>query len=118
MRVLLDFFYKEPDDGRDDCWVDHFRSLEGFESKFPREIRVPPGWLKEIRTNLNKRLAHFTEVRWLKQGEAPSMNDYSLYWDEIETLIGKFGDALPAEERMIFIDRTHVFENRDNVLWT
>jgi hypothetical protein len=92
-RVLLHFFYGTP--GNDDCCVEHFRVLRGFEVAFPPSIHARPLWEEEVRIHLNKRLAHFTATRWTEN--APPMNCYAARFDEVLHLIQRFETALPGE---------------------
>jgi hypothetical protein len=62
-RLLLHFFYGKPNRD-DDCCVEHFRMLPGFDAAFPVELQTRPLWEPEMREHLNKRLAHFTSIRW------------------------------------------------------
>jgi hypothetical protein len=102
-RILLDFFYKEPT--RDDCWVGHFRVLEGFAAAFPPEIHVAPNGAREVSVNLNKRLAHFTATRWREP--QPDMAHYEVYFGGIETLIVAFQEALPLDVRQMFTNKVN-----------
>jgi hypothetical protein len=109
LRLLLDFFYGPP--RYDDCWVGHFRSLPGFAAKFPSEILVPaPEDARALSVNLNKRLAHFTAIRW--EVQAPAMDFYDRYFDGIENLIGAFQAALPVEIRQVFTEAIGQWERR------
>jgi len=105
-RLLLHFFYGKPKG--DDCCVDHFRVLPGFDVAFPSSN--PPVWEKELRQHLNKRLAHFTATRWNEN--APSMNYYASHFTHVLAQISAFERAVPGEVGNHF--RTHMrdWENR------
>ncbi len=100
-RVLMHFFYVKPD--RDDCCAEHFRVLPGFEAAFPPSIHVPPIWEEEVRTHLNKRLAHFTATRW-KENQPP-LNYYTARFPEVLELTRRFQASLPDEIRHHFSER-------------
>lgn len=73
LRVLLDFFYKKPE--KDDVCVSHFPNREVAE-----EVRrCRPEGVERVSTNLNKRLAHFTEFRWKGEQKHLSLDDYRPY---------------------------------------
>lgn len=55
LRALLDFFYGSTGQD-DDLLVTDFRILPGF----PTSADTPPDWVREVKTQLNKRLAHIT----------------------------------------------------------
>lgn len=91
-RILIHFFYG-PGKYEDDCWVGDFRALPGFDAAFPSY--VTPTWERDVRVNLNKRLAHFTIVRW--RDNQPTLNYYTVHFAEVLELIQRFEAALPGE---------------------
>jgi hypothetical protein len=101
-RVLLDFFYSPPRHD-DDCWVGHFRALPEFEQRFPDTLFKVPSFKRELGRNLNKRLAHFTTVRWKER--QPVLQEYERYFGEIEVLIEQFVDALPTPMKNKVLER-------------
>ena len=100
-RVLLHFFYGTPQN--DDCCAEHFRILPGFEEAFPPSIHTRPLWEKEVRTHLNKRLAHFTATRWTVN--PPAMDYYASRFAGMLDLIQRFEAALPGEVGRCFTAR-------------
>jgi hypothetical protein len=107
-RILLCFFFSAPQG--DDCCVEHFRILPGFDAAFPGSLQTPPLWLPEMRTNLNKRLAHFTATRW-KENPKP-LDYYAARFGEVLTLIQAFQRALPGEIGMHFSDRLNMWKSQ------
>ncbi len=106
-RLLLHFFYGKPNRD-DDCCVEHFRMLPGFNAAFPVELQTRPLWEPEMREHLNKRLAHFTSIRWREN--APSLNYYAARFREVLVLIEKFQAALSGEVGMFFTNKMSFWE--------
>jgi hypothetical protein len=108
-RVILDFFYTAQPK-KDDCCVTHFLQLSpAFKANFPALAR--PTWLKEVRDNLHKRLAHMTATRWRER--QPDMDYYRKYFGDIDDLTETFLKALPADLRTAFDSEWNRFE-REN----
>jgi hypothetical protein len=99
LRLLIDFFYGEA--RQDDCNVDHFNVLNGFEAAFPASIHLHSARNKKMSADLNKLLAHMTATRWEKN--RPPMNDYDSFIPTIDDLITKFEAALPEEVRQVYL---------------
>jgi hypothetical protein len=99
LRLLIDFFYGEAK--QDDCHVDHFNILDGFEATFPASLRPHSAQIKKLSLDLNKLLAHLTATRWEKN--RPPMNDYDKFIPRIDDLITKFEAALPEEVRQVYL---------------
>jgi hypothetical protein len=93
-RALLDFFFAVGGQD-DDLLLSDFCILPSFAASFPAP--GPPLWVKQVKRQLNKRLAHITSPRWAEP--APSMNEYHQHFPEICTLISSFKDALPPDMR-------------------
>jgi hypothetical protein len=109
LRVLLDFFYREPKPGGDDVWVGHFRSITGFEKAYGEALYTPPEGALTISRHLNKRLAHFTEVRWKEKDQHIGMESYRFYWITLLNLIDKFEAALSGTPKDEFDRRMNAF---------
>src|SRR5713101_4238606 len=109
LRVLLDFFYREPKPGSDDVWVGHFRSVMGFDEVYGETLCAPPEGALAISRHLNKRLAHFTEVRWKEKDQHIGMESYRLYWIALLKLIDKFEAALTGTPKDEFDRRMTAF---------
>ena len=99
LRLLVDFFYGEPQ--QDDCHVDHFNVLDGFETAFPANIHIHTSRNKKMSVDLNKLMAHMTATRWEKH--RPSMNDYDAFIPTIDDLITKFEAALSEDVRLVYL---------------
>jgi len=93
-RTLLGFFFATSG-GDDDLLVSDFGILPGFAAALPN--RSAPAWVRGVRVQLNKRLAHITSLRWTER--APAMNDYHEHFAEICSLISSFKAALPSDLR-------------------
>jgi hypothetical protein len=102
LRVLLDFFYREPGKRTDDVWVGHFRAVDGFESAYPKTLYSQPAGVSKISAHLNKRLAHFTEVRWKEKLLHLDMESYRQYWLGLLVLFDKFESALTGTPKDLF----------------
>jgi hypothetical protein len=94
-RAILDFFFAHeplPDDLR----VQDFEAIPAF---LPSDSEPPwntqPVWCKDLRVNLNKRLAHITARRWRE--EAPEMPYYHQHLAFVCELIDSFTLCLPPE---------------------
>src|ERR1017187_2320395 len=72
LRLLVDFFYMGAE--QDDCHVDHFNVLDGFEADFPASIHLHSARSKKLSVDLNKLLAHFTTTRWEMRQELIQVN--------------------------------------------
>jgi hypothetical protein len=101
MRLLIDFFFKEKPI-EDDCLVNHFNILDGFEAAFPASLHVPTDETREMSTHLNKLLAHLTATRW--EEDRPWMDKYDKYGATIDELISNFQDALPEDVQKLFLN--------------
>lgn len=99
LRLLVDFFYGAAK--LDDCNVDHFNVLGGFEAAFPASIHVHDERTKTVSVNLNKLLAHLTATRWEKP--RPLMDDYDKFLPTISNLITRFEAALPEDVRQVYM---------------
>jgi hypothetical protein len=105
LRVLLDFFFRNPRPGYDDVWVGHFSSMPGFKTAYPKDCYLRPDGALAISRHLNKRLAHFTEVRWKEKDRHIGMESYRPYWRTILKLIDKFEAALTGTPKTEFDQR-------------
>jgi hypothetical protein len=114
LRVLIDFFYN--DASQDDCHVDHFDILPGFQDAFPASIHVHSTRTKEVSLNLNKLLAHMTATRWEKP--RPPMNDYDEFGPTIDDLIAQFQNALPKALADVFVRHYQRWETAHPALMT
>ena len=108
LRLLIDFFYGEAK--QDDCHVDHFNTLSGFEAAFPASIHHRSAGINKISANLNKFLAHMTATRW--ENNRPSMNEYEKVMPTIDHLIQRFEDALPEDLRQVYSKHYQIWEGR------
>lgn len=106
LRLLVDFFYMEAE--QDDCHVDHFNVLDGFEADFPASIHLHSARSKKLSVDLNKLLAHFTATRWEKY--RPPMNDYDEFIPTIDDLITRFEAALPEDVRQVYLKHYRYWE--------
>ena len=106
LRLLIDFFYGEPK--RDDCSVDHFNVLNGFEAAFPASIHLHSARNKQVSVDLNKLLAHMTATRWEKN--RPPMDDYDKFILTISDLITRFEAALPEDVRQVYLKHYRSWE--------
>jgi hypothetical protein len=107
LRLLIDFFYK--DATQDDCTVDHFNILDGFQAKFPASIHTNDANVKKMSTDLNKLLAHVTAARWEKP--RPPMNEYDKFNPTIDNLIAPCEMALPEGIRLVFLSHYTKWES-------
>lgn len=107
LRLLIDFFYGEAK--QDDCTVDHFNVLNGFEAAFPASIHLRSALNKKMTADLNKLLAHMTATRWEKN--RPPMNDYDSFIPTIEDLIARFESALPEDVRQVYLKHYQRWES-------
>jgi hypothetical protein len=110
LRALLDFFYCSTGHD-DDLLATDFHILPGF----PASANTPPGWVREVKTQLNKRLAHITSPRW--KGCSPDMHYYHQHVPEVTLLISSFRDALPSDLQNRLSAKMNVFASRDAALW-
>jgi hypothetical protein len=62
-----------------------------------------------MRDHLNKRLAHFTSIRWREN--PPSMNYYAARFSEVSELIDKFQAALSGEVGMFFTKKMNFWQD-------
>jgi hypothetical protein len=109
LRALLYFFYCHK--GRsDDLLATDFHILPGF----PISANTPPDWVGNVRTQLNKRLAHITSPRWKEP--RPDMDYYHQHVPEICRLISSFQDTLPPEFRNTLGTQMDHFASRDAAL--
>lgn len=111
LRILLDFFYTRP--RLQDMGVNHFRVLPAFDVAFPK-LKIPR-WKVAVKEQLDKRLVHFTEARWLMPTDY-EMSDYAQYFDHMLVLISDFEKALPPDLRAEFECRLQTYEQRDRGL--
>ena len=102
LRVLLGFFHGQPKN--DDCCVQHFARLAGFANSFSPQVHLSAEERKELRQNLNRRLAHFSATRWEKTQR--SMGYYAKSFKHVEAQIAAFENALPAAIRAAFTEAT------------
>ena len=106
LRLLIDFFYGEAK--QDDCHVDHFNVLDGFEAAFPGNIHHRSAGITKINSDLNKFLAHMTAARW--ENNRPPMNEYEKFILTIDRLIKRFEDALPEDLRQLYSGHYRMWE--------
>jgi hypothetical protein len=106
LRVLIDFFYKDP--ALDDCHVHHFRVLPGFETLFPANLHIYTEKTRDVSATLNKRMAHFTATRWEKTVKA--WDYYEELAPTIEELITRFENALPDDIKVAYTRGYHRWE--------
>jgi len=78
---------------QDDCHVDHFNVLDGFEATFPASLHPHSAQIKQLSVDLNQLLAHITATRW--ERNRPPMSDYDKFIPTLDDLITKFEAALP-----------------------
>jgi hypothetical protein len=102
LRVLLGFFHGQPTN--DDCCVEHFTTLAGFANSFSPQVDLSAEQRKELRQNLNRRLAHFSATRWEKA--QPAMGYYAKSFKHFEAHVAAFENALPAPIRAAFAQAT------------
>jgi hypothetical protein len=107
LRVLLDFFFKEPKG--DDVGVSDFDALPGFDQAFPATLRKASNGVWTVSNHLNKRLAHFCEFRW-KNGDHKGMDFYEQYWQPLLGLIDAFEKALSGIPHQKYHDRLKKFQ--------
>ena len=98
LRVLVDFFYSEPT--QDDCHIEHFNVLPGFEAAFPAILHSRTQDTSDMSVHLNKLLAHMTATRW--ENRRPAMDYYDKYSLTIDGLITKFEAALPTTLKAVY----------------
>lgn len=108
LRLLIDFFYREAQQG-DDCKVDHFNVLDGFEAAFPASIHLHSPQTRQMSVYLNKLLAHMTAIRWEKSTRPP-MSDYYEFLPTIDDLITRFEAALPEDVRQVYLKHYRYWE--------
>ena len=108
LRLLIDFFYGEA--RQDDCHVDHFNILDGFEAAFPGSIHQRSAGIDNISADLNKFLAHMTAARW--ENNRPPMNEYEKFIPTIDHLIKRFEGALPEDLRQVYSEHYRMWERR------
>ena len=106
LRLLIDFFYGEAT--QDDCHVDHFNVLDGFEAAFPASIHLHSARNRKMSVDLNKLLAHMTATRWEKN--RPPMDDYDKFILTISDLITRFEAALPEDVRQVYLKHYRSWE--------
>jgi hypothetical protein len=99
LRVLMEFFYCEPEQ-HDDCRVVHFRVLPSFMTAFPPDIHERTSHTDEVTRYLNKRLAHFTATRW--EEHRPAWDYYDEYSPLIEKLATRFEGALQTDVKAAY----------------
>ena len=97
LRLLFDFFYGGAK--QDDCNVDHFNVLDGFEAGFPASIHFRDERIKKVSVDLNKLLAHLTATRW--ERDRPDMDQYATFIPTIDNVITRFEAALPEDVRQV-----------------
>lgn len=102
-RVLVDFFFNPPKG--DDCCIVHFQeTFPLFAAAFPAPPTAPTNdEVRQLKKNLNKRLAHLTATRW--RDKQPEMQEYEQHFPAIEKLIETFRDALPGDVQKAFLER-------------
>lgn len=110
LRALLDFFCSSKGQD-DDLLATDFRILPGF----PTSANTPPDWVREVKTQLNKRLAHITSPRWKER--RPDMHYYHQHVPEIALLISTFRDALPSDLEAGLSREMNAFASHDAALW-
>jgi hypothetical protein len=106
LRALLDFFYRSTGQDDDDLLATDFRILPGF----PTYANTLPDWVREVKTELNKRLAHITSPRWKKRSR--DMHYYHQHVPEVTLLISSFRDALPSDLQDRLSAEMNVFASR------
>ena len=113
VRVLVDFFFNKPKD--DDCCLVHFREVfPSFAAAFPAQITTPTlAEVRELKRNLNKRLAHLTATRWREP--QPVMADYEKHFAAIDKVVEAFRDALPTDVQDVFLERWSFWERNHPV---
>jgi hypothetical protein len=109
LRALLDFFYCSAGQD-DDLLATDFRIVPGFATS----ANTSPDWVREVKTQLNKRLAHITSPRWKEQG--PDMHYYHQHVPEVTVLISSFRDALPSDLQNMLSAKLNAFTSRDAAL--
>jgi hypothetical protein len=83
-----------PQTGKDPSDV----SAHDFDSlSAPRYSCAEPAWYKDVKVNLNRRLAHITTDRW--RSDALYMNDYLAHTADVDALIAAFIENLKPETR-------------------
>lgn len=106
LRLLIDFFFAEA--RQDDCHVNHFNILDGFEAAFPASIHLSSDRTRRVSVDLNKLLAHITATRWEKN--RPLMNHYAEFIPIIHDLITRFETALPDDKRGVYLEHCRKWE--------
>jgi hypothetical protein len=87
--------------------VTHFRVLPEFAAKFAETIPESER-AAAVRSNLNKRLAHFTATRW--RTTAPEFGPYEDCFPEIEKLLVAFEAVLPSGAHRVFAENRAFWE--------
>lgn len=95
MRLLLEFFFIKPK--RDDVSVMHFADAIDPGVVSASQAQWEEAELKELRSQLNRKLAHFSKDRWI--GQRTPMDFYMQYASRLDRQIEVFIDALPADMR-------------------
>lgn len=91
-RIIRDFFYAAPK--FEDVAFDHFSChfKEGVET----ERALDASHAKQMKDQLDKRLAHLTSARW-RNGPPPSFDLYEFALDGLEADMRMFENALSPE---------------------
>jgi len=110
LRVLLDFFFRPPTHS-DDVWVRDFEDNPGFSAAYPNNLYTKPTGALETATQLNKRLAHFTDMRWKEKSTHWGMESYRVYWIHLLVLIDAFEIALTGLPKATFDERMKAFKS-------
>jgi hypothetical protein len=123
LRIMIEFFYGKGPNSQD-VTIRSFLELPGFA--FPTQLyssqpriylssnargRPESMTMNEVKKALNERLVHFGTGRWTDYH--PGHEDYERCYDELETRIIAFRNALPEPHRSTFDHRLRELEARD-----